>query len=229
MSQRKNNSGERKRARLIDKLQLWRSTGKRIDGLWVGTIEAEPALLLQRVEWALDLIKSHDRVRYDRLIQDIERVWVRLVPHGLGSFNEPINTCELDTRFVRAETSTPEQIAAVIVHEATHARLLRSGIDYSQDLRARVEAICLRREIAFATRLRNGAQIRESAERVLELYSADDNWSDAALDEQYSKGSIEALRHLGVPNWVVRSIVAVRALRLRIVHNVRDHTRRKRM
>lgn len=217
MRQSRNKSGNRRRARLVDRLQFWWSTSKRIDGLWVGTIAAEPAPLLQRVERALNLIKSHDRVRYDRLIQDIERVWVRLVPHALGTFNEAINTCELDTRYVRAETSTPERIAATIVHEATHARLLRSGIDYSEDLRARVEAICLRREIAFATRLPNGAQVRESAKRILESYNADADWSDAALNEQYLKGTIEALRHLGVPNWLVRTLVAVRALRLRIV------------
>jgi hypothetical protein len=94
-------------------------------------------------------------------------------------------------------------------------------------LRARVEAICLRREIAFATRLPNGAQIRESAERILESYNTDDNWSDAALNELYLKGSIEALRHLAVPNWLVGTIVAVRALRLRIVRHMRESTGRK--
>jgi hypothetical protein len=226
MRQSKIRSRKRRRARLIDKLQLWRSTSKRIDGLWVGVFEPEPAPLLQRVERALGLIKSYDRVRYVRLNQDIERVWVRLVPHALGTFNESIDTCELDSRFVRAETSTPEQIAAAIVHEATHARLLRRGIDYSPDLRPRVEAVCLRREIAFAARLPNGAQIRESAKRMLESCNADDDWSDAALDELYLKGSVEALRHLGVPNWVVRTLVAVRALRLRILHHIRQPTRR---
>src|SRR5262249_52636355 len=158
MRQSKNRSGKRRRAKLIDRLALWGSNSKRIDGLWVGALVAVPGPLLQRVEQALDLIKLHDRVRYGRLMQDIERVWVRLVPYGLGALNEAMNACELDTRFVGAETSTPEQIAATIVHEATHARIVRCGIGYSHDLRARVEAVCLRREIAFATRLPNGAQ-----------------------------------------------------------------------
>jgi hypothetical protein len=229
MRQSRNKSGNRRRARLVDRLQLWWSTSKRIDGLWVGTIAAEPAPLLQRVERALDLIKSHDRVRYDRLIQDIERVWVRVVPHGIGAFNEAIDACELDTRFVRAETSTAEQIAALIVHEATHARLLRSGIDYGDDLRARVEAVCFRREIAFATKLPNGAQVRESAERNLKLYSDDALWTDAALEGRHVKGASEALRYLGVPNWVVRTTVAARLLRLRIINRMRESTRRKQM
>jgi hypothetical protein len=179
------------------------------------------------VERALNLIKLHDRVRYHRLIQDVERVWVRLVPHGSGTFNEAINTCELDTRFVCVETSTPEQIASMIVHEATHARLLRSGIDYSEDLRARVEAVCVRREIAFATRLPNGAQVRERAERNLESYTADALWAGPAFEERFLKGSVETLRYLGVPNWVIRTLLAARALRLGIVRHMRLSTRRR--
>ena len=98
------------RPRLVDRLELRLSTQTRVvDGLWLGTFQSEPERALRRVEEALHLIKTYDRLRYDRLLRDLERVWVRLLLHGLGSFNESLDACELDIRFVLAETSTPER------------------------------------------------------------------------------------------------------------------------
>jgi hypothetical protein len=199
------------RANPFDRILLWRSTRRYIDGLWVGTFERKPKRILQRVKAALALIKTYDRPRYDRIVRDLDRVWVRLVPHGIGCYKAAINTCELDPRFVLAQTSTPEVIAAAIVHEATHARLMRCGIGYEEGLRARVEAVCFRREIAFAARLPNGAEVRERAQRSLEFYSADELWTDAALAERHLEGALAALRHLGMPEWLVRTMPTLRA------------------
>src|SRR5713101_6929819 len=105
---------------------------------------------MPRVEEALRLIKTYDRVRYNRLIRDLERVWVTLLPGYPACYDHSIRACELDTRYVLADTSQPEVIASTIVHEATHARLRRSGIGYEEDLRPRVEAVCYRAQIAFA-------------------------------------------------------------------------------
>jgi hypothetical protein len=222
MRQRATGSRRRKRPNLLDRLELrLATTNMRIDGLWIGTAERESDRLLRRVEGALRVIKTHDRRLYDRLIHDVERVWIRVVPHGLGTFNEPLKTCELDTRFVLAETSSPEAIAATIVHEATHARLLRYGIGYKEEIRARVEAVCLRRELAFAAKLPNGEQVRRSAERTLELSGTPGFWTDKRYDERAVEGGVEALRHLGWPDWLVRTVLAIRALRLSISRRVR--------
>ena len=51
----------------------------------------------------------------------------------MASFNHSLNACQLDERFVLDEKSGPELIASVIVHEATHARLMRCGIGYEED------------------------------------------------------------------------------------------------
>ena len=140
-------------------------------------------------------------------------MWVRVIAYGLAGYNAATKTCELDTRFVLAEASTPEVIAAAIVHEATHARLTRCGIGYEEGLRAQVEAVCLRREIAFAARLPNGEEARERAKRSLELYSADELWTDAAFAERHLDGALAALRHLGAPEWFVRTVAAIFAWR----------------
>lgn len=205
------------RPSLLKRLELRFSTGRRIDGLWVGVALAfEPEPILRRVEEALGLIQKYDRLRYDRLVRDLDRVWVRDLPGALGTFNSSLHACSLDREFVLDEMSRPELIAATIVHEATHARLDRCGIGYGEELRPRVEAACFRRELAFAARLPNGDRVRENAERSLALCASHDHWTNAAFAERYDKDHIGALRKLGAPDWIGRTALLLRTLLLRV-------------
>jgi hypothetical protein len=193
------------------KIRLWLSVGKRIDGIWVGSYNYDQVSAVHsRVEQALGLIKEFDLPRYTQIVRDLDRVWVRPLLSEIGHFDCSLRACVLDARFVLAETTEPEIIAAVIVHEATHARLWRCGIGYNEAQRARVEALCIRREIAFANRLPNGKRVREWAQRTLDnlpdLTDNDFKWRDL-------KGSIRLLRHLGVPSSIVRLVLAIRLRR----------------
>jgi len=191
---------------------LWLSSGKRIDGLWVGTyFQTNAGAVMLRIEEALRLIKVHDRRRYERLGKDLTRVWVRLVPGAVARYVPTMETCELDERFVLAETSSADLIAAAIVHEATHARLWRRGIGYDEMLRARVEAACFRRELAFAAKLPNGERVSEQARAALAIPPA--AWTDTAERDRDVDGATEVLHHLGAPNWLVRALLAARAWR----------------
>jgi hypothetical protein len=195
------------------RIALWFSKGRHVDGLWIGVAyEDDPEPILGRVEAALRLIKEWDRVRYDRLLRDLERVWVDLLPGALGSFVRSIRACKLDIRFVMDEATSAEMIAATIVHEATHARLFRRGIGYEESLRQRVEAVCVRRELAFAARLPNGDKMRELAERS--LCEPPDMWTDQSLGERYLEGQIQMGRHLRIPNWVIRTAIGIGRLQL---------------
>jgi hypothetical protein len=196
--------------RFVDRYLLFFSKGKRIDGLWVGRIIGEPEAI-RPVDDALRLIKTHDPIRYARLIRDVDRVWVRLLPGPIASFNLSLGACELDERFVLAETSTPELIAATIVHEATHARLMRCGIGYEEKLRARVESVCQRRELAFAAKLPNGERVAAETRQRMAGCTAE-FWTNAAFSNRFDEGSVEALRHLGVPEWAIRAIFIFRTL-----------------
>ncbi|HWI26026.1 MAG TPA: hypothetical protein VN668_03595 [Stellaceae bacterium] len=195
----------RARARLSERLLLWISKGRRIDGLWVGTAADESSPVLRPVEEAHGLIKRYDRIRYDRLVHDFDRVWVRVLPAARGSFNYLLNACQIDERHVLADATRPELIALTIVHEATHARLMRCGIGYEEKLRARVEAVCARRELAFAAKLPDGQQAH--AEAALDLTYSPDIWSDASRQAQIDEDAPAALRHLGVPEWLIRFIM----------------------
>ena len=197
-----------------DRLLLWLSTSKRVDGLLLVTLagDEEARTVLCRVEAALLLIKLYDRPRYNRLVRDLARVDIQVQEYS-ACYVHSIKACSLDTRYVLAEDTSLEEIASSIVHEATHARLSRRGIGYHEKLRARVETACVRRQIAFARRLPEGERVRENAEYALQWCSDSRNLTDEAFDERRMQGAAEALRSLGCPNWLMRVILAVPAPR----------------
>ena len=190
------------RPRLVVRIMLRFSARRYLDGLWIGTWEMEAEPILRRIEEALLLIKRHDRTRYDRLLRDLERVWVLLLPSSIANFEYGIYTCQIDTRYCLADTTKPELLAAVIVHEATHARLWRRGIRYEEAQRPRIEEICIRREIAFAAKLPNGEVVRDQAERSLAFCATGEYWTSAAFRERYIEGGVEILRYMGAPGWL---------------------------
>jgi hypothetical protein len=199
-------------ANLADRLALYFSTGTYVDGLWIGAWEDQPEPILRRIEAALSLIKRHDRVRYDRLIRDLDRIWVIVLASPRACFDYKTYACQIDSRYFLAETTTLELIASTIVHEATHARLWRRGFRYEEARRRRIEAICIRRQIAFASRLPNGRTARDSAERTLTLCASDDYWTNKAFHDRHIEDGIAALRHLGAPEWLLRILPAAMAV-----------------
>jgi hypothetical protein len=200
------------RPSLFTRLMLRFSASRRIDGLWVGSFESHPEPSLRRVEQALNLIKTHDPCRYRRLIRDLERIWVLITAEGRAAFDEGIWACVLDPRYVLDAANSVEELAASIVHEATHARLQRCGIKYQQDLRARIEAICFRQQRAFGAMIPNGEQISKEANFRLSAYGTPQYWTNQAFRIRDNAGVRAALEHLEVPNWLIRVLLTVRSL-----------------
>jgi hypothetical protein len=192
---------------------LWFSTGRSIDGLWVGTSESKPRPGLRRVEDALRLIKDHDPLQYSRVVKNLDRVWVHLVPTYVASYEDRLKACVLDERFVLSEATTLEHIASAIVHEATHARLERWGISYEEKARPRIEAVCLRRELNFLAKLPHGEPVREGIARTLEWCAGDHEYfSDVSFQQRREQGEVETLRYLGAPDWVYRFALTARTV-----------------
>lgn len=199
------------RPSLIDRIQLAASYGRQVDGIWIGSYFAPEHL--SRVERALLLVKQHSPLHYSRIIRDLERIWIFLLPGGLAEYKHSLNACVLDKRFVADSATSIEQIASAIVHEATHARLERFGIEYDEDQRARIEATCLRRELAFAVRLPGGAEFREDRARDLNWYQDNpDYFRDAKFIERHTNGQVEMLRHIGTPEWLIRATPALQSI-----------------
>lgn len=188
-----------------EKLELWLSKARTIDGLWLGSLEDKPYPALRRVEEALQLIKCRDPLNYARIIQNLDRVWVKLIRASVAHYCVSLNACVIDPRFVLDQATTLERIASTIIHEAAHARLEGWGIVYVERNRSRIEAICRRRELSFLVRLPGSEPLREEIAQEIEWYSNNrDQLSDASFRQREDQGTIETLRHLNAPNWVVR-------------------------
>jgi hypothetical protein len=186
--------------RFLDWLAIKATKKRTIDGLLV-VCDKRP----DKVAEGLKLIRDFDPIRYRRLLGDVKRIWVTALPGALAQFRNSTSTCEIDERFVLNEGTAPEMIASVIVHESTHARLFRMGIGYEEGRRARVEQVCLRRELAFAAKLPDQTKAGGRAEATL---NALPDLSDEAFAEREYAGGRDALVYLGLPSAVAEAIVS---------------------
>lgn len=157
----------------------------------VDVAEEETEQTIGALSEALQLIDMVDSRRYKRLERDLRRII--LMRAGAPEFASEVGACMLRSRYVRENRSAV--VATTLVHEATHARLWRSGIRYGPQLRGRVEAVCVGEQIAFAERLGDTeilAYLREKLQRPW--------WTREQLHER----RLAAWRDLGLPEWAIR-------------------------
>jgi hypothetical protein len=194
------------------------STSRYIDGLWVGAFGSPTEPKLRRIEDALCLIKDHSALHYYRVTKNLERIWVNLLPDASARYEESLNACVFDERFVLDPTTSVDRLAATIVHEATHARLDRCGVSYEIEFRTRIEAICVRRELAFARTLPSSTEFQAELMRTLEWCATNPEYfSDQNFHERDFDGRLKALDYLGMPRWLVRALVTLRSPGRRLV------------
>jgi hypothetical protein len=205
--------------RFLQNILLRLSTSRIVDGLWIGAAEGEREPSLDRVEGALRLIKTYDPRRYQRLLRDLDRIWVHLLTGYVAQFNGSLRACEIEIRFVVNENTTLEVLAATIVHEATHARLEHCGIQYDAALRERIEKACIRQEVLFASRLPGADLVHEWAQSSLESLP---NLTDGAFRRRHWHGGLETLRYIGAPEWLLKGMRALRARRIRASRRTRQ-------
>ena len=195
----------------IERMQLAASSGRQVDGIWIGSYWGSPKHLA-RVEQALLLVKQHSPVHYSCIINNLERIWIFGLTHIGAEYNHSLKACVFDYRFLADPKTSTKLIASVIVHEATHARLERCGITYDEDRRVRIEAICLRREWALAARLPDSAELQQLISERLDWCQANpDFFSDAQFRERRRNGAIEALRDVGA-DWLIRAITTTQSM-----------------
>jgi hypothetical protein len=178
------------------------SFGRHVDGVWIGAHFSPEHL--PRVEEALGLIRQYGPLQYRRIVEDLQRIWIFLVPDGLAAYRHSLRACVLDERFVADAATDVKRIASAIVHEATHARLERYGILYEEAKRVKIETICLRRELAFAVCLPDSLQLQEEISRCLDWYPANPEYfNDDQFVDRHANGEVAMLRHVGVPDWLI--------------------------
>lgn len=139
---------------------------------------------------ALRLIATHAPRLSARMRRDVRRFLFADVSGG--RYLAGLQTCLIGAGYARRVA--PLDLAMMLVHEATHARLSRAGFRYVRTCRERIERICVAAEIAFAQRV-PGSEAAVDRARALQ----DTKWWDP---ERSLEDAIAELRKRGVPAWV---------------------------
>ena len=139
--------------------------------------------VIARLTAAIDLIAAHAPRRYRRLRTDVAGFVVERFPCR-GAFFPETGECLVELTFtVNPRHGLPE-IAASIVHEATHARVARRCGALGPDHRAREERLCRRAELEFGQAVPDGAIVVQRAEASLALADREVapaiDWAEAA-------------------------------------------------
>jgi hypothetical protein len=152
--------------------------------------------VLDRLGRALDLIALHAPRRFRRLKQDIQGFVVRRFPCR-GAFFPDTGECLVELTFTVNPRHTLAEIAASIVHEATHARIAARCGPLPQSCRAREERLCRQAELEFGLVVPGGAAVVDRARQALSMTDRDVapvvDWTEgarrvAAADEEGGLG-----------------------------------------
>ncbi len=133
-------------------------------------------LIAKKVCNALDLLVAASPNLLGRLQRDTRGILVMPLGDALGEFFPPLKLCCFDEKHVSNDSMLPQEIAALIVHEGTHAHLYAMGIGYPASLRVRIEKLCHRRELWFAKRIGSealGVRAREYIGQPDSFWSAE--------------------------------------------------------
>ena len=160
---------------------------REIHGLPVRIVNTRPDIqteqVARRLAAALDLVATYAPRCYRRLRTDlagfvVERFACR------GAFFPMSRECLVELTFtVNPEVSLPE-IAASIVHEATHARVAHWCKSPPPEHRGREERLCRRAELDFGLALPDGDRVVQRAQASLALTEQEVaptiDWQEAA-------------------------------------------------
>jgi hypothetical protein len=136
-----------------------------------------------RLTQALDLIARYAPRRFRRLQQDFAGIVVRRFPCR-GAFFHDTRECLVELTFTVNPRHAVAEIAASIVHEATHARVARRCGPLPMEQRPREERLCRQAELEFGLALPDGGVVVERARASLTLGDQEVapavDWSEAA-------------------------------------------------
>lgn len=145
--------------------------------------EIETRQVLERLSAALDLIATYAPRSYRRLRTDVTGFIVERFACR-GAFFPESREILVELTFTVNPQHALAEIAASIVHEATHARVARWCGTRPPENRAQEERLCRRAELAFGLAVPDGARVVQRAMDSLALDAQDVaptvDWQEAA-------------------------------------------------
>lgn len=154
---------------------------------------------MARLSTAFRLLETYAPRDLARLHRLVDRVLVHDALGGQGEWNARCRMVCLRTDFVVSPATDDAHVAGTLVHEVTHAWLESHGFRYLEERRGRIEAICYRRQAAFARRLPGGEPLAVYYEGRAADALVSDQWTPAAFRERTK----HALERAGVPQWAI--------------------------
>ena len=106
----------------------------------------------EKLAQAAELIRIYDQLRYRLLTAEVQLIVVTDRPIE-AEYYDFASAVIMQAKMI--ELLDVQGLAAVLIHEATHARIRRSGIRYAAVAEPRVERLCLRNEIWFLQKVPN--------------------------------------------------------------------------
>ena len=188
--------------RLMFSVAHWRtlhSIRVGVFNVWDERLEAE---VFTKIAAALALLGAYEPRRLRRAARDIRRLWIKRTTYATAYYLEAWDMCVIDVTFATDEHTTPAKLAAVLVHEATHARFFNSGIRYTEPTRHRIEARCVAESVSFARTLPDGEEL---ARYLLESHPSDvGHWSDDNLNRRMLDARVQEVEEASLPPWLKR-------------------------
>ena len=184
---------------LLHRVVIYSAPRKRVHGILTSCSDddVDCDVFFQRIQHALDLIGRYDERRLERMKRDVKAIALGLPAFSYSFYAPSVAAVFLNAKLFPAASA--ENIAAVLVHEATHARLDQAGHRNHAESRERHERICIAEQLAFVRRLPNSEAL---ANAILRL--AEQPWWDEAVRRPHAE---QALEDLGVPDWLKRFLV----------------------
>lgn len=132
------------------------------------------AVVLKRLDDALELIERHQPWRLAHLRRDVNQFWVVRYPCR-GAFFPDTQTCMTELTFLARTDITAAPVASSILHEGIHARAHAMGVNPVTRDMAREERLCRRAELEFGQSLppELGATVIQRATESLQLVDED--------------------------------------------------------
>jgi hypothetical protein len=145
--------------------------------------DIESSAVLTRLSQAIDLIAAYAPRRLRRMQRDFAGIVVRRFACR-GAFFYQEQECLVELTFTVNPRHSLAEIAASIVHEATHARVAAMCGHLPEQYRPREERLCRQAEVEFGLAIPNGGIVVERARHALRMADQDVapavDWAEAA-------------------------------------------------
>jgi len=166
------------------------------------TFSEDEKAAFEKVDLALSLIALYAPDKFSSFNKDVSSIYVTADMSHPGSYRRSLKLVRLRTSYVTDPETTHQDVACCLFHEAQHGRLRRWGFGYEEEIRTRIERICMTAERNFARKLPGCEELVECLEDRLET-----DWapylSNEALWRSENEAKLQSLKDFRAPGWII--------------------------